>query len=78
MTKKRFFNRELFVLKSSAGQISLFSLAIPILFEMIMNALQGTVNTAVLSGYSDNAVAAVGVFIEIVLKFVPLSNLTGF
>ena len=60
MTKKRFFNRELFVLKSSTGQISLFSLAIPILFEMIMNALQGTVNTAVLSGYSDNAVAAVG------------------
>ena len=60
MTKKRFFDKDLFVLNSSAGKLTLFSLALPILFELIMGNLQGTVNTAVLSGYSDNAVAAVG------------------
>lgn len=42
------------------GIVSLFSLGIPMLFETVMNTLQGTVNTAVLSGYSENAVAAVG------------------
>lgn len=60
MTKKRYFHKELFVIKNSVGQVTLFSLALPLLFEMIMNNLQGTVNTAVLSGFSDNAVGAVG------------------
>ena len=58
--KKRYFKSELFSIDSPAGKITLLSLAIPILFEYIMNTLQGTVNTAVLSGYSDNAVGAVG------------------
>ena len=57
---KRYFKSELFVLESPVGRVTLLSLAIPIFFEYIMNNLQGTVNTAVLSGYSDNAVAAVG------------------
>lgn len=42
------------------GTVSIFSLGIPILFENVMNNLQGTVNTAVLSGYSEVSVAAVG------------------
>ena len=58
--KKRYFNPKLFDLSSPLGKLTIFSLAIPILFELIMNNLQGTVNTAVLSGYSDHAVAAVG------------------
>ena len=46
---------------SPRGRLNLFALLFPILFENVMLTLQGTVNTAVLSDYSDNAVAAVGV-----------------
>ena len=54
------------------GTVSLFSLGIPMLFETVMNTLQGTVNTAVLSGYSETSVAAVGAvntIINIVILF---------
>lgn len=57
---KRIFDKELFTVRSSFGTVTLFSLALPLLFETVMNNLQGTVNTAVLSGYSDAAVAATG------------------
>mgnify|MGYP001007626356 CR=1 FL=1 len=33
-----------------------------------MNSLQGTVNTAILSGYSENAAAAVGEMVDVVLS----------
>lgn len=56
----RIYDRELFTVRSSVGTITLWSLAFPLMFECIMNNLQGTVNTAVLSGYSETAVAAVG------------------
>lgn len=58
--KKKFFDKSLFKITSSVGTVSLFSLTIPLMFENIMNRLQGMVNTAVLSGYSETAVAAVG------------------
>ena len=58
--KKKFFDKSLFTIASSVGTVSLFSLTMPLMFENIMNRLQGMVNTAVLSGYSETAVAAVG------------------
>lgn len=61
MIKKYFsFDKSLFSLYSSAGKLNLFALLFPILFENIMLNLQGSVNTAILSGYSGDAVAAVG------------------
>ena len=60
MTKKRFFDKELFTVHSSVGTVTLFSLILPILFETVMNQLQGTVNTAVLSNYSEVSASAVG------------------
>lgn len=57
---KKFYDKSLFSVHSSVGTISLWSLAAPLMFENIMNRLQGIVNTAVLSGYSETAVGAVG------------------
>lgn len=54
------YDKELFTVRSSLGAVTLWSLALPLMFECVMNNLQGTVNTAVLSGYSETAVAAVG------------------
>ncbi len=42
------------------GTLSLFALMFPMLFESAMVYMQNTVNTAVLSGYSEDAVSAVG------------------
>lgn len=53
-------DRSLFKVTGSLGTVSLFSLAIPMLLESILNNLLGTVSTLVLSGYSADAVAAVG------------------
>lgn len=60
MKKYKLYDKALFTVDSSLGRITLFSLWIPILFETVMNQLQGTVNTAVLSGYSETSVSAVG------------------
>ena len=54
------FDKSLFKMTTSVGTLSLFSLTFPMLFELIMNNMQGTVNTAVLSHYSEISVAAVG------------------
>lgn len=59
-TIKKLYNKELFTVHSSFGSVSLMPLTFPLLFESVMNTLQGTVNTAVLSGYSETAAAAVG------------------
>lgn len=45
---------------TSLGSLNLISLAIPIFLELVFNNLIGTVSTAVLSGYSEEAVAATG------------------
>ncbi len=74
---------------TSLGSLNLITLAVPILVEMIFNNLIGTVSTAVLSGYSEEAVAATGtvniVFTLFVILFssiatgasVIISNLIG-
>ncbi len=54
------FDKSLFKHTSSLGTLSLFSLMFPMLFESAMLYLQNTINTAVLSGYSEDAVSAVG------------------
>ena len=50
----------IFSVTSSLGTINLFSLAIPLLLETVANRLIGFLNSVVLSGYSENSVAAVG------------------
>ena len=57
--KKQSF-RELFTVASEVGTVNLFALAIPLLLEQIMSSMVGFINSAVLSGYSDSAVAATG------------------
>lgn len=47
-------------------KMTLFSLAIPILIEQVLRNLMGTVNVFMLSHYSDDAVAAVGVANQII------------
>ncbi len=54
------FDKSLFRYTSSMGMLSLSSLMLPMLFESAMLYLQNTVNAAVLSGYSDDAVSAAG------------------
>ena len=47
-------------MNSSAGKVSFYSLFFPLIFELVMNNILSTVNTAVLSGYSESASTAVG------------------
>ena len=53
-------------MKSPVKKMSLLSLAIPILVEQVLRNLMGTVNVFMLSNYSDEAVAAVGVANQII------------
>ncbi|MBR4073537.1 MAG: hypothetical protein IKK24_06300, partial [Clostridia bacterium] len=46
--------------KNSAGSLNVITFAVPIFLESVFNNLIGTVNTAVLSGYSEVGVAATG------------------
>ena len=57
---KRLFESACLTVTTSLGSLNLVTLAVPILVEMIFNNLIGTVSTAVLSGYSEEAVAATG------------------
>ena len=57
---KNKFDKSLFNVTTSGGTLNLFKLTLPLLFESVMLYMLGTVNTAVLSGYSENSVAAVG------------------
>lgn len=60
---------------TSLGSLNLVKLAIPMFFEIIFNFLIGTVSTIVLSGYSEDAVAATGTANIVLNLFVIL--LTG-
>ena len=57
---------------TSLGSLKLVSLAVPIFVELVFNNLIGTVSTAVLSGYSEEAVAATGTVNIIFTLFVIL------
>lgn len=52
--------RSVFTVSGELGSINLFSIAIPILIESVLSSMIGFINSAVLSGYSDSAVAATG------------------
>lgn len=56
----RLRGRALFTVSNELGTVNLFSLAVPMLLEQILNSMIGFINSAVLSGYSDSAVAATG------------------
>ena len=59
--RQRISNKtDLFRVKGELGTISLFSLAVPMLFENIANNMIGFANSYVLSGFSEEAVAAAG------------------
>lgn len=62
-------DRKLFKVTTSIGTISLFSITIPLLIQQIINSLLGTVNTIVLSGYSEDAVSAVGTAATLISVF---------
>ena len=53
-------DKSLFRVTTATGTVSLFAFTIPMILEQILNASLGTVNTAVLSQYSEEAVAGVG------------------
>lgn len=52
------------------GDITLFSLFIPIFIELILKNLMSTVNVLILGRYSDNAVASVGVASQLINMFI--------
>lgn len=56
-----FYDKSVSVLHEDGKKISLGSLAVPLLFENIFVLMYGTINTWILSGYSDIAVSATGV-----------------
>ena len=60
MKIKSLFDSSLFNIRSSVGKISLWSLLFPILFESATSTVLSTVNTAVISRYSEDAAAAIG------------------
>lgn len=59
-TCKTISKKSIFSVTTSLGTVNLFLLFIPMLISSITNNLIGTINTAVLSGYSEEAVAATG------------------
>ena len=67
--------RELFTVSNELGTVSLFALAIPMLLEQIMSSMVGFINSAVLSGYSESAVAATGSATTLINMFMLLQNI---
>ena len=55
------YDRSISTVSENGKSITLVGLTIPLLFEQIFLLLYGTVNTIILSGYSDIAVSATGV-----------------
>lgn len=54
------YNRELSIVRTSHGTLTLSKIFVPFFTEMLLLNLMGTINTLMLSRYSDEAVAAVG------------------
>lgn len=61
--------------KTLADRRQLLNLTWPIFFEAVLFSIIGSVDTLMLSGYSDNAVGAVGVANQIVSLFQVISNI---
>ena len=73
--KEKIGFRELFTVSNELGTVSLFSLAIPMLIEQILGSMVGFINSAVLSGYSESAVAATGSANTLINMFSLLQNI---
>lgn len=56
----RLYDKELSRIDTPQGTLTLFSVFVPFLVESLLTNSMGTVNTLILSQYSDDAVAAVG------------------
>lgn len=71
MIRSRLFHwdKSLSSITNSAGTISLFPLATSLILEVLLNTLPGTINTMVLSAYSETAVAAVGAANQVLTLF---------
>lgn len=67
--KQKWFDPALFSIKTEKGTITLVSLFIPMLLEHVMLNMLGTVNTALLSDISEDAVAAVGAANQVLSMF---------
>lgn len=61
-----FYDKSISTVYENGKRITLIGLTIPLLLEGIFGLLYGTVNTVILSGYSDMAVSATGVAQSIV------------
>ncbi len=58
-------NRDLFVIRTEQGKLTLLGLLWPVLLENILRNLLSTVNTVLLSRFSEGAVTAVGISSQI-------------
>ena len=67
--------REMFTVSNELGTISLLAIAIPMLVENVLNNMIGFINSAVLSGYSESAVAATGTAASVINLFYLLQNI---
>lgn len=60
MKLKNPLDPKLFKIDSAVGRVSFIALFLPILFEHVSSVVLNTVNTAVISRFSENAAAAIG------------------
>lgn len=56
-------------METPAGRTTLMKLTLPIFFESVCNNSLGTINTAILSNYSESAVAAIGTANQLLIMF---------
>lgn len=61
--------------KEKVQKLTLFALSWPIFIEILMNRLMGTVDTFMLSHYSDHAVAAVGFSNQLIMMIIMLCSM---
>lgn len=59
-------------METPAGRTTLMKLTLPIFFECLCNNSLGTINTAILSNYSESAVAAIGTANQLLIMFTML------
>ena len=60
LPRTKLYDKSLSHIDTPQGTLSLFSIFLPLLVESLLTNSMGTVNTLILSQYSDDAVAAVG------------------
>ena len=68
------FDLSVFSLSTPVGKVSFAALFLPILFENASTMILSTVNTAVISGFSENAAAAIGTCVPIITMFLLVQN----